>query len=212
MKKITIPVLNLEGVKVSERDAGAEFFGLSIQPVLISQAVKKYLSNQRKSLAKAKTRSEVAGSGAKIWRQKGTGRARHGNRKAPLFVGGGVAHGPTGTQNYKQKLSKKMGRKAVLEILSERLKNKKLFLVNKFEIKSTKEAYCFVEKVRGNLKIKKISLVQANEGLIKRYFGNLDNFNLLEAGSLNSSDLLRNEVVIFTDEALSRVLEIFKEG
>jgi len=99
MRKIKLPVI----VTARQIKQGALAAGGTLEagsPVLLSQAVNRFLANQRRARPRTKTRAEVRGSGAKIWRQKGTGHARHGDRQAPIFVGGGIAHGPTGRQNY----------------------------------------------------------------------------------------------------------------
>ena len=119
MKNLKIAVINAQGEVVGETKLALRLGETSGAVALVAQTARAFLANQRKARAHAKTRAEVVGSGAKIWRQKGTGRARHGDRQAPIFVGGGVAHGPTGAQNYRQKISQKMGRRAVLAVLAQ---------------------------------------------------------------------------------------------
>ncbi len=99
---------------------------------LVVHAIYVYNNNQRKGTAKTKTRSEVSGGGRKPWAQKGTGRARHGSIRSPIWVGGGISHGPTGEQNWKKDLNKKMRKKAIRCLISKMAKNKKV-LVYKFE-------------------------------------------------------------------------------
>jgi len=174
---------------------------------LLSQAVRKVLSNQRKSGAKAKTRSEVTGSGIKIWKQKGTGRARHGDRQAPIFVGGGKAHGPTGTQNYHLDLPKKMRQKAVLGALSAKLEEKKAFLLGDLQIAKTKEAFTFVEKVREKFALKgKILFICSRGEEGKRYFRNLRGITVLNSQMLNTYQLLASEAILLTGEALKEII------
>lgn len=211
MSNQTIPVLSLEGEKVSERKADEKIFAVSAGSFLISQAAKKYLSNQRMARAKTKTRSDVIGSGAKIWRQKGTGRARHGDRKANLFVGGGVSHGPTGTQNFKQRLNQKMTEKAIFSLLSDKLKEKKLFLLPEFELKNTRQAAAFLKKAKEKLGVRKqLSLVQFKEPQIKRFFGNIKDLTILEASCLSVYDLLNSPFILMTTGALGEVEKRFK--
>src|SRR3989338_4775942 len=91
---LTVPVLDVSGKKTGTVTLPKEIFAVTVSPKLIAQAARVYSANQRQSSAKTKTRGEVTGSRRKVWRQKGTGRARHGDRYAPIFVGGGIAHGP----------------------------------------------------------------------------------------------------------------------
>ena len=91
-----IPLVNTSGKKVKSLKVSGKIFGAKVNPSLVNQAVRVYLSNQRQASARTKSRGEVKVTKAKIWRQKGTGRARHGSRNAPIFVGGAKAHGPTG--------------------------------------------------------------------------------------------------------------------
>lgn len=196
----------MEGEKVSERKADPEIFGVSAGSFLVAQTAKKYLSNQRMAGAKTKTRSDVIGSGAKIWRQKGTGRARHGDRKANLFVGGGVSHGPTGAQNFKQRLNQKMTEKAIFSSLSDKLREKKLFLLPEFELKNTKQAAVFLAKAKEKLGVKKqSSLLQFKEPQTRRFFGNIKDLTILEASCLNTYDLLNSPFIFMTKKALEEV-------
>ncbi len=119
----------------------AEIFGLKVKDHLLAKAVKVFLTNQRTARAKALRRGEVSGSGKKIWRQKGTGRARHGDNYAPIFVGGGVAHGPTGRENWKRNLSRKERLLALKMALSQKFAQDKIIFVNdRARVKRTKEA------------------------------------------------------------------------
>lgn len=210
MKSLKISIINQKGEVTGEKVITAAIFAVESSPVLISREVKSFLANQRKARAKAKTRSEVVGSGAKIWRQKGTGRARHGDRQAPIFVGGGVAHGPTGKQNYKQKPNKKMGQKAIFSILSEKLREKKLFLLDDIPFKKTKEAHLFLQEVRKTLNTKeKITFLLAdNEGL-KRYLNNLTDIFVLGVKSLNPYSLLKTDFLFLTKQALGELEKWF---
>ena len=106
-----------------------EIFEVKVSPALLAQAVRSYLSNQRKASAKTKTRGDVQKTTAKMYKQKGTGRARHGSYAAPIFVGGGVAHGPAGNQNYKKVMPKKIARQAFLGALSNKAAQKDVWVL-----------------------------------------------------------------------------------
>lgn len=203
MNEVTITVLNKDVERTSQKKVLPEVFAVKSNGFLIAQSAKKYLSNQRKAGATTKTRSFVNGSGVKIWKQKGTGRARHGDRQAPIFVGGGVSHGPTGEQNYHLKINKKANRKAVCALLSEKLKAKKLFLIGDLEFNKTKQAAGFIWKVKEKFDQKgSIFLVQSKEAQIKQVFGNISGVEMLDANNINAYDLLRAPFVLMTKDAL----------
>jgi large subunit ribosomal protein L4 len=123
---LKVDVYNHKGEKTGSLSLPKEIFGQKINNKLLAQAVRVYRGRKRKASAKTKSRSEVVASKRKIWRQKGTGRARHGSRNAPIFVKGGVAHGPTGKQNFTKKLSKKMKKAALKSALATKAGDKKI--------------------------------------------------------------------------------------
>lgn len=206
-------VLDQKALVTKEMVAEPAIFGSTKSVRLVSQAVRVFLSNQRKARAKTKTRAKVVGSGAKIWKQKGTGRARHSSRKAPLFVGGGVSHGPTGKQNYHLKINKKMAKKAVAQILTDKLKDKQLYLVKDLVFKKTKEALEFVNKVRESFKIKEgIGFVITPGEDIERYLRNLDEVLILKTGSLNPYQLLLKQTILITQKAYEEIRKHYLAG
>src|SRR3989344_7511314 len=128
-----LPVFDHKGTKLTSMTVADGLFAAKINQVLMDQAVRVYLSSQRRGLAKSKSLGEVKVTKAKVWRQKGTGRARHGSRNAPIFVGGGQAHGPTGEQNYKRTLSATMKRQSLFSALTFKLKNDSIVVVDKLD-------------------------------------------------------------------------------
>src|SRR3989337_2388563 len=119
---ISAPTINIKGTDAEKTVLPKDVFEKKVKPVILAQAVRVWLSNQRAANAKTKTRTEVAKTTAKMYKQKGTGRARHGSYAAPIFVGGGVAHGPSGEQNYRMELPKHLKRKALAGALTEKAK------------------------------------------------------------------------------------------
>lgn len=205
-KNLKIPVIDGEGKISGEESLEILASMATVSPRLTAQAVRVFLSNQRKAKAKTKTRAEVKGSKSKIWRQKGTGRARHGDRQAPIFVGGGVAHGPTGTQNYKLRLSKKMLRKAILAILIDKINQKKLYLLKKAGFKKTKDAYLCLKRAKESLQVSgRISFLVVKEDELKRWLRNLSGVQIINADSLNPYCLLRNDFLLLSQPALKKV-------
>jgi large subunit ribosomal protein L4 len=198
--------------KTSKVALKKEIFESEVNNRLLSQAIRVYLSNKRQGTAKAKTRSEIVGSGRKIWRQKGTGRARHGDRYAPIFVGGGVAHGPS-QRDWSLKLSKKMRRKALFSALSLAAKGKRIFIVGQIEDLKPKTKN-FVEFFEGNLdfdfKKDKVLLVVKNlDENVRRGIGNIKNIKTTPVALLNAYLVLKFKKIVFTKEAIKEIEKIF---
>jgi len=126
---------NQKGEKTEQIELPKEIFGKEFKPDLIHQVVVSMQSSQRQGTAHAKNRSEVRGGGKKPWRQKGTGRARHGSTRSPIWIGGGVTFGPTKDRNYKKSIPKKMRRAALLSTLSAKAKDKEIAIIDEIKIK-----------------------------------------------------------------------------
>ncbi|MBU3935726.1 50S ribosomal protein L4 [Patescibacteria group bacterium] len=204
-----IKLFDLKSQSLGEISLPSSVFESKISLSLIAQAVRVYLHNQRKARAKAKSRSEVRGTTKKMWAQKGTGRARHGSAKAPIFVGGGVAQGPSGKQNYKLKLSKTMRRKALRSLLSQFALEKNIISIDKLSslVPKTKTAANLIKNLRQkdeNLaKSKKIAIItSAPKAKVKRAFSNLPFVTLLNLKSLSVYALSRQNFLIFSPKAI----------
>lgn len=202
-------IYNIKAEKVGEITLPKAIFDTKISEKLISQSIRVYLANQRSSFAKTKTRSEVAGTRQKVWAQKGTGRARHGNRTAPVFVGGGSAMGPDGKQNYSLKLSKKMKIVATNSILTKFAESKKILIIDSFEKldPKTKSGLKLITGLKAAdevlSKSSKVGIITAETNSnIKRAFGNLPKINLLSLKSLNVYDLSNQNFLILGQDTL----------
>lgn len=207
-------IYNLQGKSTSKMNLPKDVFGLEDNPQLIAQAVRVYLSNRRKAQAKAKTRGEVQGSRIKIWRQKGTGRARHGDRYAPIFVGGGKAHGPSGEANYKKKMPKKMKSKALAVALSLKAKDKEIRVITgleKMEGKTKEMAgilELLIQKEKIARKTPKILLVIAER--MEKVFQagkNIPNLEISLAQNLHPYQILNNDLLLLNKEAIKKLEE-----
>lgn len=204
-----IDVYNTKSEKSGKITLPKEIFAAPVNEQLMAQAVRVYLANQRKARAKTKTRGEIKGSTRKIYRQKGTGRARHGDRYAPIFVGGGIAHGPRGVENWQLKMSKKMRRQALFSALTSKLKEKQVTVVEGLEkIKpKTKE----MAKVLDNLTDgKKVLLVlpEVLENII-RAARNIKGVELAQAKQLNPYQVLNGGQLIFLKPSVKVLKETF---
>ena len=149
---MNIEVLNIDGIKSKSVNVSDNLTGLKVNYKLLKYVIDWQLNHAKKRVAKTKQRNEIIGSTKKIYAQKGTGGARHASRKAPLFVGGGVAHGPKG-DNYKvKKINKKMRKLALAQTISKKSSNKELYIIEDVKklIKKTKIFYSFLSKNKIN--------------------------------------------------------------
>ncbi len=208
-KTIKLSILDKAGEVSGDLQLADHVFGAKVNPVLVAQAVRVYLANQRKAYPKTKDRGEVSGSGKKIWPQKGTGRARHGDRYAPIFVGGGIAHGPDGKQSYRKKLPKKMKKSALISTLSARQEENKIKIVKGIKrLKKTKSAEeCFQNWFGKDFDLKKKYLLILPEDLksVKRAFRNLPYITISTANYLNPYLILEHDWLILTPESLEEL-------
>jgi large subunit ribosomal protein L4 len=207
-----VSVYNVKSEKISDLTLDPVFFESNASPKLIQLAIRVYLANQRKSHASAKERSEVSGTTKKMWAQKGTGRARHGSDKAPQFVGGGKAHGPSSDRDYSLTLNKKMRTAALKAILTKIAQNKTIIVVDdlsKIEPK-TKIAWDFMDKLEKQedllAKSRKIGIITSvPSGNIKRAFGNIPGFSVMNLSSLNVYNLSNQNFLVFTKKAITNL-------
>ncbi len=211
-----VDLITTTGQKSGKIDLPKEIFAAVVNPALMAQAVRVYLSRQRCAHAKAKTRGAVSGSGRKIWRQKGTGRARHGDRYAPIFVGGGKAHGPAGKANYQLEMSRKMRRLALFSALTSKFKDNEVLVVkglSRLEPK-TKVAQLALTKITGHDKVAgskaklTIILPEIMENL-DRAARNLQGIRLAQASLLNPYEVLNGGRLILMEESIAVMEEKF---
>lgn len=181
----------------------SQLFGAEYNLELIAQAVRVYRSNQRQASAKTKTRGEVDRTTAKVYRQKHTGNARHGARSAPIYVGGGVAHGPRGEQNYSLTLSRRMARTALIYTLSAQADRQAVVLITGLEQLSGKaqEAVQLISKINpDNTSV--LVVIDGSHANILRACRNIANVQLTRADRLNAWEVAQANTVIIMDEAL----------
>lgn len=179
---------------------------------LVHQAVQAILFNRREPIAHAKGRGEVSGGGKKPWRQKGTGRARHGSIRSPLWAGGGVTHGPTKEKVYSKKINKKMNQRAIFSALSKKIKDSELKIIDNFNIENfskTKEA---VNALKNIVKFNtRTLLISADKNKkINRLFANVSKINSISPKSLNVYDLLNCKNIIIEEEAIKEIEKYYK--
>jgi large subunit ribosomal protein L4 len=198
----TVDIVNAEGAKAGSVDLPEEIFEVQVNIPLIHQVVVGQLAAARQGTAKAKTRGEVSGGGAKPYRQKGTGRARQGSRRAPHFTGGGVVHGPQ-PRNYEQRTPKKMKAAALRGALSDRARDGRVHVVSAVVDGDTPSTKTARRLVVGITDARKVLVVIEREDLVGwRSLRNLPNVHLLAPDQLNTYDVLVADDVVFTEGAL----------
>ena len=173
---------------------------------LISEILYKNVANHKGRKAKTKQKNEIVGSTSKIYAQKGTGNARHASRKAPIFVGGGIAHGPKGESSYKvRKLNKKEKKLGIASIISEKNNIKDLIVFDDFnkEIKKTKEMFKLLEKFEATNSI--IILDKNSNDKVGKSLKNIPNIKVTNSENIALYDLVKHKKVIFTETSIKEL-------
>ena len=203
-----VAVYNIEGASVGEIELADNIFGIEINKALLHQVVRMQLNNKRQGTQSAKTRAEVRGGGAKPWRQKGTGRARHGSIRSPIWVGGGVTFAPK-PRDYSFRIPRKMRRLALKSALSSKVENSQILVLDelKLEQPKTKE----MVKVLKNLKVdgKALLVLPEKDEMVARASGNIQGVKLASVNTLNVLDILNYDKFIITKEAAQKVEEAY---
>ena len=202
-----LKVINIDGKKTDNIEISDKIFSVKPSKIIIQSILDWQLNRFKPRTAKTKQRSEIKGSTAKIYAQKGTGGARHSSRKAPIFIGGGVAHGPKGSVYRVKKINKKVKKLGLLHILSQKNKVNSLFVVEDFkkEIVKTKSFNQFL--VQNNLK-NSLFISDKNSKLkIIKSSRNIPNIKIIEQEGANIFDLLKYKNVIFTTTSIKSLQE-----
>jgi large subunit ribosomal protein L4 len=203
---VRLDVLNPDGSAGEAIELDAALFEAPINVPAMHEVVTAQLAAARAGSAKTKTRAQVRGGGGKPWRQKGTGRARQGSIRAPQWSGGGVAHGPTGEQNHRKRVNKKVKRLALASALSDRAASDAVRVVSDFGITEprTKDAVAFLdalELIGRNVLV----VLSERDDAIGKSFRNVPDVHLLTVDRLNVHDVLVSDIVVFAEAALDRI-------
>lgn len=208
--KIKLFSVNNKSEKTVE--ASDKIFAVVLNPNLISQDVQRILANKRNAIASTKDRGQVSGGGRKPFKQKGTGNARAGSNRSPLWRGGGITFGPDSSRNYQKRLPQKMRRKALLMILSEKLREKKLIVVEKIDFVkiSTKLVQEFLEKMP--IQEGKILIVLAKTNInLELSAANLPYLKVVTISGLNILDLMKYDYLLTDEEGVLAIEKQFGE-
>lgn len=205
--KIQSKIYDQKGGIAGEIDLPAKVFAAKWRSDLVHQVVEGMRSNKRAGTADTKDRGEVRGGGRKPWKQKGTGRARHGSSRSPIWVGGGVTHGPLAEKNYKRKISKKMRAQALFSVLSKKLKDSELLFIDSLEIPTvkTKSAVAIVKNLAKIGKFKLLATSKKPKVLMALYernekteksFRNIPTLEIVFLKNLNPLDVLNYKYLL----------------
>lgn len=202
-----IAVLNHKGEKVRDIEL-SKSFEVKVSPSALALYVNYINAALREPIANTKNRGEVSGGGKKPWKQKGTGRARHGSSRSPLWVGGGVTFGPTSDQNFKLRINKTLKRKVILWSIGQALiENRGLILENlAFDAPKTKDAIEVLNNVKAEGKIAMILSESDKNAEIS--FRNIQGVNLMEPGKLNVKNILSSSKVIISEDSIKKIEEL----
>lgn len=205
----TVDVINLENQKVGSLELAEAVFAAEVNEHLLYESVRHYMAGQRKGLASTKTRHEVAGSGKKLWKQKGTGRARMGSIRSPLWRHGGTVHGPQ-PRDYSYRLNKKMVLGALRSALTAKLRDGELRVVEGFSLADAKTKN-FVSKL-GKLNTTKTVLLVENGDNRNLSLGsrNIPGVKLVSSKDVTTYDLLKHKDVLLSKSAAEKLSEALK--
>jgi large subunit ribosomal protein L4 len=200
-------IYNIKGEEAGKITLPEKVFGAKWRSDLVHQVVESMRSNKRAGTADTKGRGEVRGGGRKPWKQKGTGRARHGSSRSPIWVGGGVAHGPLAEKSYKKIISKKMRAQALFSVLSRKLKDQEIFFVDslilpEIKTKNAVEVTKNLAKASGwkflasSTKPKTLFAIHKKNKIIEKSFGNLPQLEISLVQNLNPVDVLNHKYLL----------------
>ena len=200
-------VLNIKGEVVDAAELKDDIFGIEPNEAVVHQVVKAWLANQRQGTQSAKTRAEVSGGGKKPWRQKGTGRARVGSSRNPVWRHGGVAFAPK-PRDYTQSVNKKMRRLAMKSVFSAKVKDNEFFIVDQLSLKKPKTKEMI--SVLNNLKLKKTLVVlENNDRNVIKSVSNIPTAKCSTVGTLNTYEMLKYDSMLVTKAALEKIQEVY---
>ncbi len=203
------PLYNQKAENIGKVDLPDRIFNLEMNSDLVHQIVTSQRSNKRQVIAHAKGRGEVRGGGKKPWRQKGTGRARHGSTRSPIWVGGGITFGPTSDRNFKEKINKKMKRKALLMTLSDKITEDKLIVLDHFAMTEYKTSRIIKMlkhlPVTGSL----LFIIPVSDSVLVKSASNIPKVSTTSVSTLNIFDVIKSGTLLTTSDGLKKMHEFF---
>jgi large subunit ribosomal protein L4 len=211
-----ITTYNMKGEKAGSIEVSDRVFGARWSSAVVKQVYDGERANARRPWAHTKTRGEVRGGGKKPWRQKGLGRARHGSSRSPIWVGGGVSHGPRNDRDYSVKINKKMKAASLRTLLSKKLKEGELIVLDAFQLSQnkTKEVAIMFKNLQNGADIKRIGTLAStlvsfpHKETTIRACRNLPKVSYIEPRNINTTSLLHSKFVVFDVDALKELEKV----
>ncbi len=205
-----VDVYNWQGEKSGKMDLPDMLFAAKVSPGVVHEALVAQEGNSRVRIAQTKGRHEVRGGGRKPWKQKGTGRARHGSRRSPIWTGGGVTFGPHATRNFAKKINKRTKRKALCMVLTDKLNGERFVVVDAYDVKESKtsEVSAMRDRMPGKGR-KMLVLTTKDDASIAYGARNLDDTIVIGAKNINVRDLLKYEYVLASKQAVEELVSQF---
>lgn len=205
----TVPIYNQKGESTKSQKLSDRIFDCPSQEEIIHQVVISSLANKRHPFAHVLKKGDVRGGGRKPWKQKGTGRARAGSIRSPLWRGGGIIFGPDKERNYASKINRKVRKKALYMCLSDKIKDKRIYVLDKIELTEikTKEFVDIINKLIPEKNKKILLVLPDNDKTIIKSARNIENLRTMPAESLNVLDLLKANYIITTIAGIEKIEE-----
>ncbi|HOK41202.1 MAG TPA: 50S ribosomal protein L4 [bacterium] len=202
-------IYNLNGEKLGEYELNDEVFNSEINTNCIYEGIVAYLRNKRLGTASTKTRAEIVGSSKKPWRQKGTGRARAGTRKSPLWIGGGITFGPK-PRDYTYKFTKKKKRIALKSGLTNKCKENKIIIIDEINLETpkTKVIQNFLNKMNLNKKI--LFIISKEDEILKKSIRNIPTTKVINVNNINIYDIVKADTIVIKKDLVSKIEEKLK--
>lgn len=212
------PVYNSNGEQIKDIELASRIFGVKPKSEVVHQVVLAQEANSRQVLAHTKTRAEVSGGGKKPWKQKGTGRARHGSTRSPIWVGGGITFGPRSDRNFTQKVNKKQKQLALAMCLSDKVADKTLVVLDVLSNPTgkTKDLGLWLKNLKSKIEVMKpgkkfLLVMDASDKKLINSAKNLDNIKTISALSLNCVDLLKADVLLASAKSITAIEKHFQK-
>jgi large subunit ribosomal protein L4 len=221
MSQVKVKLYNDKAEEIGEEKLSSDIFGIEAKAELVHQVVVAQNHNSRQVLAHTKGRAEVRGGGKKPWKQKGTGRARAGSSRSPIWIGGGVTFGPTKERNFSVKINKKMKKKALFMCLSDRVAEESFILMDKFEIDEakTKKVVKVLDKLNKKIISKKeeknaktpsiLVVLDKNADKVVKAAKNIEKVSVIGAENLNVVDILKYKYLLTTVQAVKSIEKVY---
>ena len=204
----SIDVYNVEGKKVKSVELKEEIFGIEPNEAVVHSVLVNFLANQRQGTQNTKTRAEVRGGGRKPWRQKGTGRARQGSIRAPQWIKGGIALGPK-PRSYKYRVNKKEKRLAIKSLLSSKVLENDLVVVDKFDLKEIKTKQMAVAMKNLKVEDKALIMLATGDEKVQKSARNLEGVRTTSVSTINVYDLLKYKKLVLTVDTVKKLEEVY---